>query len=211
MACAICEIRKPKRFCPGVRGDICTLCCGTEREVSVHCPLDCPHLIDARKHDKIPEVEPDKFPNQDIKVTDEFLHENEGVLVFLGRSLMQTALETPGAVDNDVREALDALVRTYRTLQSGMYYETRPQNPVAGAICAGLRNRITELQQRENEAGGVSRTRDSQILGLLAFLQRLELDRNNGRRLGRAYIDFLRSFFDVDEAKREAAPSLIVP
>ncbi len=210
MACAICEIRKPKRFCPGVRGDICTLCCGTEREVTVHCPLDCPHLQDARRHDKVPEADPDKFPNLDIKVTDDFLHENEGLLVFLGRSLMESAMDA-GAVDNDVREALDALVRTYRTLQSGVYYETRPQNPLAGAVCAGLQSRIAELQRRENESGGVTRTRDSQILGLLAFLQRLELDRNNGRRLGRAYIDFLRSFFDTPEAQAQAAPSLIIP
>jgi hypothetical protein len=209
MPCAICEIRKPKRFCPGVRGDICTICCGTEREVTVHCPLDCPHLQGARKHDKVPDVDPDKFPNQDIKVTDDFLHENEGVLVFLGRSLMQSALEAD-AVDNDVREALDALVRTYRTLQSGVYYETRPQNPLAGAVCAGVRNRIAELQQRENEAGGVSRTRDSQILGLLVFLQRVELDRNNGRKLGRAFIDFLRGFFDTDQVQQQA-PSLILP
>ena len=210
MPCAICEIRKPKRYCPGVRGDICTLCCGTEREVTVHCPLDCPHLLDARKHDKIAPADPDKFPNLDIKVTDDFLHDNEGLLVFLGRSLMESSMEA-GAVDNDVRDALDALVRTYRTLQSGVYYETRPQNPIAGAVCAGVQNRIADLQRRENESGGVTRTRDSQILGLLAFLQRLELDRNNGRRLGRAFIDFLRSFFDTPESHAETAPSLIVP
>ena len=211
MACAICEVRKPKRFCPGVRGEICTLCCGTEREMTVHCPLDCPYLLDARLHDKVPDVDPDKFPNLDIKVTDDFLHENEGLLVFLGRGLLESTLEIPDAVDNDIREALDALVRTYRTLQSGVYYETRPQNPLAGGICAGLQNRIAEMRRQESEGGGVTRTRDAQILGLLAFLQRLELDRNNGRRLGRAFVDFLRSFFDVPGEKPEAAPSLIVP
>jgi len=211
MACAICEIRKPKRFCPGVRGDICTLCCGTEREVTVHCPLDCPHLLDARKHDRVPDVDPDQFPNQDIKVTDDFLHENEGVLVFLGRGLLRAALDAQDAVDSDVREALDALVRTYRTLQSGVVYETHPQNLLAAAVYASIQGEIAELQRRENEAGGLTRTRDSQILGLLVFLQRLELDRNNGRRLGRAFIDFLRSFFEPKEEAQAAAPSLIVP
>ena len=59
-----------------------------------------------------------------------FLHENEELLVFLGRGIMRAALEAD-AVDNDVREALEALIRTYRTLQSGVYYETRPSNPLA--------------------------------------------------------------------------------
>jgi hypothetical protein len=210
MACAICEIRRPKRFCPGIRGEICTLCCGNEREVTVHCPFDCVYLQDARKHDKTPEVEPDKFPNQDIKVTDDFLHENEDTLVFLGRSLMAAAMEIPDAVDSDVREAFDALIRTYRTLQSGVYYDTHPQNPLAGAIYARLQNAVAELRRLETEQRGVPQTRDAEILGLLVFLQRLELDRNNGRRLGRAFLDFLRSFFAPSQAE-PAAPSLIVP
>jgi hypothetical protein len=209
MVCAICEIRRPKRYCPGVRGEICSLCCGAEREVSVHCPLDCEYLQDSRKHDKTPPVNPDTFPNQDIRVTDDFLHENEELLVFLGRAVMAAVLEID-AVDNDVREALDALIRTYRTLQSGVYYETRPQNPLAGAIYSAMQNAVVELRRVEQEGRGVAHTRDAQVLGLLVFLQRLELDRNNGRRLGRAFIDFLRTFF-TPQAEPQAAPSLIVP
>ena len=57
MPCAICQIRRPRRFCPGVRGDICSLCCGTEREVTVNCPLDCEYLQEARKHEKLSEFD----------------------------------------------------------------------------------------------------------------------------------------------------------
>jgi hypothetical protein len=210
MTCAICEIRRPKRYCPGVRGEICSLCCGNEREVSVRCPFECEFLQDARKHDKIPAVNPDEFPNQDIPVSEEFLHENEELLVFLGRGIMQSSLQAD-AVDNDVREALEALIRTYRTLQSGVYYETRPQNPLASAVFAGIQNAVAELRRMEQEQRGVTHTRDAQVLGLLVFLQRLELDRNNGRRLGRAFLDFLRSFFAPEHGEEPAAPSLIVP
>lgn len=178
--------------------------------MSVHCPFDCEFLQDARKHDKLPPADPDKFPNQDIRVTDEFLHENEDLLVFLGRGIMRAALDAD-AVDNDVREALEALIRTYRTLQSGVYYETRPANPLAGAVYAGMQNAVTELRRLEQEQRGVTRTRDAQVLGLLVFLQRLELDRNNGRRLGRAFLDFLRGFFAPAPGEQAAAPSLIVP
>lgn len=211
MACAICGVRKPKRFCPGVNGDICTICCGTEREVTVHCPLDCVFLQDARKHDKVPPVDPDKFPNRDIRVTDEFLHENEELLVYFGRNLLAAALDTQDAVDNDVREALESLIRTYRTLESGVYYESRPQNPLAGAIYSRIQEAVTELRRMENEERGVAHTRDKQVLGLLVFLQRLELDRNNGRRLGRSFIDFLRGFFAPSREQPPAAPSLILP
>ena len=48
MKCRICDTRKPRRYCPGVTGDICSICCGNEREVTVDCPLDCPFLVEAR-------------------------------------------------------------------------------------------------------------------------------------------------------------------
>ena len=114
-----------------MRGDICTTCCGTEREVTVDCPWDCAYLQEARKHERSAPVNPDGFPNQDIRVSEEFLRDHEPLLVATARGLMQAAFDTTGAVDLDVREALDALIRTYRTLQSGVYYETRPDNPLA--------------------------------------------------------------------------------
>ena len=40
----------------------------------------------------------------------------------------------------------------------------------------------------------MTKTRDADVLGLLVFLQRFELDRNNGRRRGRAFLDALREF-----------------
>jgi hypothetical protein len=211
MKCAICENRKPRRYCPGVRGDICTLCCGIEREVTVHCPLDCPFLEDARKHERIPPVDPDQFPNQDIRVTEEFLQDNQDELVFLGRAVMAAAFETPGAVDADVRDALAALIRTYRSLESGLVYETRPENPVAAAIGARLQDAVAEFRRMEAEARGMTRLRDKQVLGILVFLQRMELDRNNGRRLGRAFLDFLRGFFAPEGMEQPPASSLIVP
>ena len=37
--------------------------------------------------------------------------------------------------------------------------------------------------------------RDAEILGMLVFLQRVELHENNGRPRGRAFIDYLRTYF----------------
>ena len=76
MVCKICETRRPKRACPAVGGDICSLCCGREREVTLSCPLDCVYLQEARKHERPAEVDPREFPNQDIRLTETFVREN---------------------------------------------------------------------------------------------------------------------------------------
>ena len=213
MACALCETRRPRRFCPGVRGDICTTCCGAEREVTVGCPLDCEYLREARKHDKTPLFDPKQVPNRDINVTDQLLSDNEKLLAFLSMTLTRAASETPGVVDFDMRDALDALTRTYRTLQSGVYYETRPTNPLAAHICDVVQAGIAEFRRRETESLGMAKTRDAGILGLLVFMQRFELDQNNGRRKGRAFLDALSR---VCAGEHGAAPlvapsSLILP
>jgi hypothetical protein len=145
-------------------------------------------------------VNPDQFPNQDIRLNETFLRDNEGLLLELGRALLTAALETRDAVDNDVREALAALIRTHRTLESGLYYETRPDNPIAAELSRRLQAAAAEFRRAETERLGMSKTRDLDVLGLLAFLQRLEIDRNNGRKLGRRFIDFLRGQFPAPAA-----------
>ncbi|HWB85370.1 MAG TPA: hypothetical protein VG675_14600 [Bryobacteraceae bacterium] len=215
MTCAICQTRKPRRFCPGVRGDICTVCCGTEREVTVNCPLDCEYLRDARQHERLLPLSAKDFPSKDIEVTESFLQKNEEMLVALGQRIVMVALDTPGAVDSDVREALEALVRTYRTLQSGVYYETRPANPLAARIYDAVQEASAEYRKRETESLGMPKTRDSDVLGLLVFFQRLAWDRNNGRPKGRTFIDMVRAFyFNAGAGAGPAAPvssSLILP
>jgi hypothetical protein len=200
-ACRICEKRRPRRFCPGVGGDICPICCGTEREKTVNCPLSCPYLQEARKYEKLPDVDPRQFPNQDIKVDEGFLERNEPLLILIASSLARVALETTGAVDGDAKEALDSLVRTYRALQSGLVYEVRPENPIAGRIHSGVQQALHEMSVRL--AGHDQTIRDADALGILAFLQRVEIQHNNGRPKGRAFIDFLTGFFPPGPASSQ--------
>ena len=201
MPCAICELRRAKRFCPGVRGDICTICCGIEREVTVACPLDCEYLRDARRHEKPALIDSASVPHQDIRVSEKFLEENEALLVFLGASLGAAAIETTGVSDRDVHDALEALIRTYRTLQSGVYYETRPDNALARPLFDRIQSAVQEFRTEEQGRLGIPKTRDADVLGLLVCLQRLALDCDNGRRQGRSFIDRLGSFQGAPAAK----------
>jgi hypothetical protein len=180
--------------------------------MTLDCPLDCEYLQESRKHDRGIEVKPDEFPNQDIRLNESFLRDHELLLLAAGRAVLEAALETPGAVDYDVREALAALIRTQRTLESGLYYETLPENPVAAGLCRRIKESIAEFRRAETERAQMTKTRDTDVLAVLAFLQRLEIDRNNGRKRGRAYIDFLRTQFSVAPGQPAAAgeSSLIV-
>lgn len=205
MNCAICGIRKPRRHCPGIHGDICTVCCGTEREQSVDCPLDCAYLHEAHRHEKLPEIDASTLPNADIKVTEDLLRANEVLLAFLSTAVYEGALASPGATDYDVREGLEALVKTYRMLSAGLYYESVPLNTFAAGIVTSVQNRLDDIKKRETEATGRTTIRDATVLALVAFLQRLEYGHNNGRRRSRAFIDFLAGFYiPVDKPGAES-------
>ena len=207
MKCRLCETRKPRRYCPGVRGDICSICCGDKREVTVDCPLDCPYLAEARLHEKLAEIKPEEIPNRDVPVSEEFLRNHEPLLIFLGAKILEAAMTTAGAVDSDVREAIESLIRTYRTLQSGLYYETKPANMIAAAVHEKIQQSIEALRKELSEKSAPA-LRDAEILGTLVFLQRLALAHNNNRPRGRAYISYLLGHFPKPENAPES-PALI--
>ena len=163
------------------------------------CPLECEYLQEARLHDRPAAISAEDFPNQDIKLSEDFIRKQEHLVLWLGLALARV-METRKAVDSDAREGLDALIRTYRTRESGLIYETRPQNPYAADVQEELKKSIEELNKRLAESSGMHTIRDADVLGTLVFLQRLELQHNNGRRRGRAFFDFLRTYFPPQPA-----------
>jgi hypothetical protein len=192
--CKLCGIRPARRFCPGVAGDICAVCCGTEREVSIDCPLDCEHLRAARQHEKPLGPPPERMLHSDIPVTEAFLEANQDLCRAVGGLLFAAAIQKPGIIDLDMRDALDAMIRTHRTLDSGLVYETRPANPIAAAVQSHFEKEMAQVKETVFQKTGVHAIRDNDVLRLLVFFSRVEADRNNGRRRGRAFIDSLRYF-----------------
>jgi len=210
MTCSLCETRKGKRFCPALGRQICAQCCGEAREETLDCPLDCPFLVDSRGHERRAGIDPAQFPFEEIRISEAFLRDNEDLLVAAAESVLASAFQVPGAVDGDTREALDALTRTYKTLQSGVYYETTPHNPMAAAIAQGVRQGLDQFRQQERQRTGVTHTRDADVLGVLVFLLRMALDEDNGRKLCKRFLHKLYQHFRP-EAPSARQPSLIVP
>lgn len=179
--------------------------------MTVSCPFDCEYLREARMHERMPELTEADFPNRDVPVTERFVQENEELVVMLGRTLVDATMRNPDIVDYDVREGLEALVRTYRTLQSGLYYESRPANPMAAFVYEHVQRVVGELRQAMQQAGRPG-IRDVTLLGVIVFLQGMEIQHNNGRRKGRAFLDFLRQYMMAGAPPEQPPVSpLIVP
>ena len=144
-------------------------------------------------------------------MSESFLEQNQELLTFVGQVILRTALEFPGFIDSDCYEALDALIRTHRTLQSGVYYDSLPQGPAALALYQALRQGIAEFREKEREALGTARTRDTDVLGLLVFYEHLSLSQNNGRPRGRAFLGGLADFYGLAAEAPSSPSSLILP
>jgi hypothetical protein len=212
MPCAICQKRRPRRYCPGVTGEICPECCGVQREVTVRCPSDCEYLREARKHERTAGLNPATIPHREISITEEFLEDYSDLISFLSGALAFEAVRNASA-DCDAREALASLVKTYQTLQKGVIYESLPANPLAAALHRAVQQAAAGFLADEQKELGMPKTRDADILRALVFLEVLSIDRDNGRAFGRSFLDALAAFQPpaANAAGKDAGSSLILP
>jgi len=208
--CKICGRRRARRACPAVEGEICPICCGENREVTLTCPLECPYLTEAHAREKPIPIDERQMGNPDIVVLEEFIHKHHEMLMFFVFSLYQAAIRTPGAVDSDVIAALDAAIQTRRTLESGLVYEHIPENAVAAAIQRMFSASLADYQKVRGEREALAPLRNSEILSALVFIQRVGLKNLNGKPKGRMYIDLLRQTAPPDMRVEERAPSIIL-
>lgn len=202
MPCAICKTAKAKRFCPALHEEICTACCGAGREETIDCPLNCEYLAEAHLHEKKPPTDPEAMPGKDVPIDDDFLRANEFLMVLLGSAMFEAVRPHVSATDADAVDALDSLARTWRTLVAGIYYETKPVNPVALDMFDAVKARVENLRTRMKDAGTTESLPDSVVLGVLVFLQRVAFGLNNGRSKCKAFLVFLSQFY-VDTSKDE--------
>lgn len=213
MACPLCELRKPKRYCPAKGEMICAVCCGEKREVTIDCPPDCSHLIAARRwereHRKPVTVADVPYP--DVNVRADFIHERQPLISGLGYAVLKAAAEMPAIDDASAMEALTALAETYRTLSGGLYYEKPPEATAARAVYAHLSQFLAELKQEAQKRATFGGAKDSEIFLLLAFLLRVAKYETNGRPKSRAFLDFLRGQFPREAQAREESSRIIVP
>ena len=217
MSCAICNRRKEKRFCPAVHGRICPQCCGEQREITLDCPSECVYLQQAREHEKprpIEELDQSAlFPKADIG--QQFLYEQEHLILGLSYALAKSAHADRGIRDSDLISVLSTMASRYETLAgSGLHYEMPVTNLAHQAVASELQKMVKEYREAEQKHVGYSRLRDSDVFLALVFLLRMASTRTSGRPKSRAFVDFLfRQFPEQQSAisAPEESSRIIVP
>ncbi len=213
MACPICSKRKPARFCPAKGEKICAVCCGTEREVTIDCPVDCGHLIAAHRYEdehRKP-IPPEEVPFPDVEFSSDLIHERRPVVSGLSYAILKYAAGQASLVDADALAALAALAETYRTLGSGIYYEKPPDAQLPRGLYDELAKMVQDLKQQDADRAGFSRLKDTEIFHLLVFLLRVGRHRTNGRPRARGFLEFLRAQFPQAPELARAQSRIIAP
>ena len=212
MSCPICEKRKASRFCPSKGEQICAVCCGTEREVTITCPADCTYLAAGHRYEDQHKREvPVDTPFLEERLPPGTLHTHQPLMAALAFTVAKTCTTQPSATDPDALAALRALAETYKTLISGIYYEKIPDIPVQGEIYNAMTALLEDLKQKQAAAGTSDTLKSQDIFYVVIFLFRMGLLRGNGRPRSRRFIEFLRGQFSQAEELKRDEPRIIMP
>jgi hypothetical protein len=213
MSCPICEKRPPKRFCPAKGEKICAVCCGREREGTIDCPPDCPHLIAAHRYEsehRKPASGQD-LPYGEISVPVDFVYERWPVIAGVATTVLGLQMQNSELTDGAALAAIEALAETYRTLGAGIYYERPPDAPLARALYGQINQFLQDFRKGEAGRTGFALLKDSDVFHLLVFLLRVGKQETNGRPRSRAFLDFLRVRFPLPAEAAKEPSRIIVP
>lgn len=213
MTCPICQKRKAKRFCPAKGGSICSVCCGNEREVTIHCPSDCTYLIASREYDaerREREFDWSKLPFQEVKFPPSFARDHLPLITALAYAICAYARDNPSTVDTDVLASVQALAEAYRTLTRGIYYERPPDYALQRGLYNALESALSDFKKSDAAPSGLGPVRDRDLRDALILFAQLAARRSNGRPKGRAYLDFLRRQLNAEDLEKPASKIVLL-
>jgi hypothetical protein len=210
MKCPLCEARKAKRLCPAKATQICSVCCGTKREVEIDCPSDCVYLHAGREYESERLARTTSLPLRTARLwTDHFLRQYSPIVFGLSQVIMRSRHLVPELVDSDVQAVLEALIRTFETLSKGIYYDSTPSGFTQKKLYLELKLFL------ENPGEGIiideHRLSTSQILDCLQFLKELSIAITLPRRKSRAFLDHLEGIAQGSARGDSEESRLILP
>ena len=211
MKCPLCEQRKGKRFCPAERTSICAQCCGEKRMIEIDCPESCDYLKSGRERES--EQEYRRF----LRTADEptrqkyfrVLSRLEEVVVYLEILIAEERRTVRDLADTDVMQALDLLIATLRTEDSGVLYERTSENLRVEGLRRALAEDLRSLRYPQQP--------DRERLLLKDAIECLELIRSMASshvEPGAAplsYVDFLARNMPKLRQHAQAGSRIIVP
>jgi hypothetical protein len=210
MKCPLCEKRKAKRHCPAKGLQICPVCCGTKREVEIDCPSDCTYLHEGREYESERIARTGQPPARTPKLWDErFTNRHYGVFLALWKVILSERDRFPELVDTDVQATVDSLIRTYETLDRGIYYESLPSSAVQRSLYLSVQS----LLEGSNKELDVSRDRlkPETILDCLRFQKELAAWVVLPRPKSRVFLDHLEELVADSAPSQIEQPRIILP
>jgi len=214
MKCILCEQRKAKRSCPAKDTLICAQCCGEKRVLEIECPESCEYLKTGRER----ESEDYKKHIQRMDQTAQerhrkILYEHRNVVAHLEYVISRQRILSRDLGDKDVVQAVDSLLETYRTEDTGLLYERTDDNLRIESLRRELREIIESYRNPEGEEKkGIVDPKNTRLqlgaaIDCLKFIRTLATTYLEDRNSGSGYVDFLARIIPREEAQK----SIIVP
>jgi hypothetical protein len=206
--CPLCTTGVAKRYCPAKGTHICSLCCGTKREIEIDCPSSCTYLKASRSYEaEKPIVDPDLIAKMH-KYDSNFLQRYNHVLSAVNLAVTEERMSSPWLVDRDVIEVYKALATTMRTLSGGIYYESVPDGPVRLSLFRRLKDAIDALMSPDT-VGDQPILKASEAVDVLDFASLVAQMNSSVRPRSRRYLDWLSETFGYPQPQQSSG--LILP
>lgn len=203
--CPLCGKRTAARNCPARATKICSVCCGTKREVEIDCPADCGYLAQGRAW----EAGRQEPPSRVNTFGEQFLSRHGATIGAMVQAVIEERAASPALLDSDVMAALAALRATLRTLDSGLYYDTRPEGSLAAAsLYRRLKTLLDDWIRTQSPDSDDPRVlKVSEASAILGFLESTGQHHGSDRRRSRRFLDWLGEAVPSEPEPRR----LIVP
>jgi hypothetical protein len=185
--CFSCGQRKGRRDCPALGAAICTVCCGTKRQVEIACRPDCAYLASAREHPAAVVRRKREQDAAELIPTIRHLTERQYQLFFVFQTTI-TRYKPTGLsrlIDSDVAEAAQAVAATLETSARGVIYEHTPPGSAAQGLAAELKRTLAEI--REHGA----RVFDHECAVVLRAIEKGARSAGTAQDAGTKYLDLL--------------------
>jgi len=207
--CPLCSERPAKRFCPAKETRICSICCGSRREVDIDCPGSCYHLRAGRVYESDRRNPDPQLESAVQKFDKTFTHRHTPVLNAVSLAICEERAASHWLLDTDVIEVLKDLTRTMTTLSSGIYYESLPESIVQVSLFHRLKQLFDGFMQPQTRTLEQS-LKVSDAIDVLTFLTYVATVNSNSRPRSRQYLDLLNNMAE-QAAQEKRAGNLIVP
>jgi hypothetical protein len=157
--------------------------------VEIDCPPDCEYLAQGRAWEagrQEPSARVNAFGEQ-------FLNRHGPAIGVLAQAIVEERQTSPALMDSDVMATLDALRATLRTLDSGLYYETRPEGSMAAvSLYQRLKAFLDNWIQTQSPDPADPRVlKVSEASAILEFLESVGQLHGSDRPRSRRFLDWL--------------------